>query len=65
MRACARWPKGSSSPTSRRSGRCRSLAVQFDVRVVPGTALVLRAVETYDRAQTQRYKVYADVLTQG
>jgi hypothetical protein len=33
---------------------------EFDVAVHPGEAFVIRAVETYDRAQTKRYKVYVD-----
>jgi hypothetical protein len=33
---------------------------EFDVAVRPGEAFVLRAIETYDRAQTKRYKVYVN-----
>ncbi|MDA0164054.1 family 78 glycoside hydrolase catalytic domain [Solirubrobacter ginsenosidimutans] len=33
---------------------------EFDVSVVKDSAFVLRVVETYDRAQTKRYKVYVD-----
>ncbi|PZG19665.1 hypothetical protein C1I95_11155 [Micromonospora craterilacus] len=33
---------------------------EFDLAVTPGEAFVIRAVETYDRAQVKRYKVYVD-----
>lgn len=33
---------------------------EFDMSVRPGQPFVLRAVETYDRAQTKRYKIYVD-----
>ncbi|WP_156393625.1 family 78 glycoside hydrolase catalytic domain [Nocardioides sp. Root140] len=57
-----------SSGTSSEAGLTRRYAghltpfsqFQFDLAVVPGDAFVLRAVETYDRAQTKRYKVYVD-----
>lgn len=33
---------------------------EFDMAVVPGEPFVIRSVETYDRAQTKKYKVYVD-----
>lgn len=33
---------------------------EFDAAVVPDQPFVLRTIETYDRAQTKRYKVYVD-----
>lgn len=33
---------------------------EFDMDVVPGQPFVIRSTETYDRAQTKRYKVYVD-----
>ncbi|KAA1420726.1 Bacterial alpha-L-rhamnosidase [Mumia zhuanghuii] len=58
----------SSSGTSREAGVTRRYAghltpfshFEFDLAVTPGKAFVLRAVETYDKAQTKRYKVYVD-----
>jgi hypothetical protein len=57
-----------SSGTSTEAGLTRRYAghltpyshFEFDARVRPGEAFVLRVVETYDRAQTKRYKVYVD-----
>jgi len=57
-----------SSGTSPEAGLTRRYAghltpfshFEFDMAVVPGQAFVVRAVETYDRAQTKRYKVYVD-----
>ena len=57
-----------SSGTSTEAGLTRRYAghltpfsqFEFDLKVVPGDAFVLRAIETYDRAQTKRYKVYVD-----
>ncbi len=57
-----------SSGTSTEAGLTRRYAghltpfsqFQFDLAVTPGAAFVLRVVETYDRAQTKRYKVYVD-----
>ncbi len=57
-----------SSGTSPEAGLTRRYAghltpfshFEFDMAVVPGQAFVIRAVETYDRAQTKRYKVYVD-----
>ncbi|WP_370614355.1 family 78 glycoside hydrolase catalytic domain [Mumia qirimensis] len=58
----------SSSGTSREAGVTRRYAghltpfsyFEFDLAVTPGEAFVIRAVETYDKAQTKRYKVYVD-----
>ncbi|MGH1565727.1 family 78 glycoside hydrolase catalytic domain [Mumia sp. DW29H23] len=58
----------SSSGTSTEAGKTRRYAghltpfshFAFDLAVEPGKAFVLRAVETYDKAQTKRYKVYVD-----
>lgn len=33
---------------------------EFDMKVVPGEDFLIRATETYDRAQTKRYKIYVD-----
>ncbi|WP_308798501.1 family 78 glycoside hydrolase catalytic domain [Agromyces silvae] len=33
---------------------------EFDMAVVAGEPFAIRAIETYDRAQTKRYKVYID-----
>jgi alpha-L-rhamnosidase len=57
-----------SSGTSPEAGLTRRYAghltpfshFEFDMAVVPGQPFVIRAVETYDRAQTKRYKVYVD-----
>ena len=57
-----------SSGTSSEAGLTRRYAghltpfswFEFDMAVTPGTAFVVRAIETYDRAQTKRYKVYVD-----
>ena len=57
-----------SSGTSSEAGLTRRYAghltpfswFEFDLKVVPGEAFVLRVIETYDRAQTKRYKVYVD-----
>lgn len=57
-----------SSGTSSEAGLTRRYAghltpfswFEFDVTVVPNQAFVLRVIETYDRAQTKRYKVYVD-----
>jgi alpha-L-rhamnosidase len=57
-----------SSGTSLEAGLTRRYAghltpfshFEFDMAVVPGQAFVIRAVETYDGAQTKRYKVYVD-----
>ena len=57
-----------SSGTSTEAGLTRRYAghltpfswFEFDAQVVPGQAFVLRVIETYDRAQTKRYKVYVD-----
>ena len=57
-----------SSGTSSEAGLTRRYAghltpfswFEFDAAVVPGQAFVLRVTETYDRAQTKRYKVYVD-----
>ena len=57
-----------SSGTSSEAGLTRRYAghltpfswFEFDMKVVPGEAFVLRVIETYDRAQTKRYKVYVD-----
>ena len=57
-----------SSGTSTEAGLTRRYAghltpfshFEFDMAVVRGEAFVIRAVETYDRAQTKRYKVYVD-----
>ena len=57
-----------SSGTSPEAGLTRRYAghltpfshFEFDMAVVPGQAFVIRAVETYDRAQTKRYKVDVD-----
>ena len=57
-----------SSGTSLEAGLTRRYAghltpfsqFAFDLTVVPNAAFVLRVVETYDRAQTKRYKVYVD-----
>jgi alpha-L-rhamnosidase len=57
-----------SSGTSLEAGLTRRYAghltpfswFEFDTDVVEGRAFVLRVVETYDRAQTKRYKVYVD-----
>ena len=58
----------SSSGTSSEAGLTRRYAghltpfshFAFDLAVEPGKPFVLRAVETYDRAQTKRYKIYVD-----
>ncbi|QMW64879.1 family 78 glycoside hydrolase catalytic domain [Mumia sp. ZJ1417] len=58
----------SSSGTSNEAGLTRRYAghltpfshFAFDLEIEPGKPFVLRAVETYDRAQTKRYKVYVD-----
>ena len=58
----------SSSGTSTEAGLTRRYAghltpfsqFQFDLAVTPGQAFVIRAIETYDRAQIKRYKVYVD-----
>ena len=58
----------SSSGTSTEAGLTRRYAghltpfsqFQFDLTVTPGQAFVIRAIETYDRAQIKRYKVYVD-----
>ena len=57
-----------SSGTSPEAGLTRRYAghltpfshFEFDMAVVSGQAFVIRAIETYDRAQTKRYKVYVD-----
>jgi hypothetical protein len=57
-----------SSGTSTEAGLTRRYAghltpfsqFEFDLKVVAGEPFVLRAIETYDRAQTKRYKVYVD-----
>ena len=57
-----------SSGTSSEAGLTRRYAghltpfswFEFDMKVVPGEPFVLRVIETYDRAQTKRYKVYVD-----
>ncbi len=57
-----------SSGTSLEAGLTRRYAghlvdfssFEFDLAVVPGEPFAIRAVETYDRAQTKRYKVYVD-----
>ncbi|MEV7627751.1 family 78 glycoside hydrolase catalytic domain [Actinoplanes sp. NPDC089786] len=57
-----------SSGTSVESGLTRRYAghltpfsqFEFDMAVTPGRPFVVRAVETYDRAQIKRYKVYVD-----
>jgi alpha-L-rhamnosidase len=57
-----------SSGTSFEAGLTRRYAghltpfshFEFDMAVVAGQPFVIRAVETYDRAQTKRYKVYVD-----
>ena len=58
-----------SSGTSTEAGLTRRYAghltpfswFEFDATVVPkARAFVLRVIETYDRAQTKRYKVYVD-----
>ena len=57
-----------SSGTSTEAGLTRRYAghltpfswFEFDATVVPNAAFVLRVIETYDRAQTKRYKVYVD-----
>jgi alpha-L-rhamnosidase len=57
-----------SSGTSTEAGLTRRYAghltpfsyFEFDAAVVPGQPFVLRVTETYDRAQTKRYKVYVD-----
>jgi hypothetical protein len=57
-----------SSGTSTEAGLTRRYAghltplsqFAFDLAVPPGEAFVVRAIETYDRAQTKRYKVYVD-----
>jgi hypothetical protein len=57
-----------SSGTSTEAGLTRRYAghltpfsyFELDLAVTPGAAFVLRVVETYDRAQTKRYKVYVD-----
>jgi hypothetical protein len=58
----------SSSGTSTEAGLTRRYAghltdfsyFEFDLAVVPGEPFAIRAIETYDRAQTKRYKVYID-----
>ncbi|TYL49819.1 Bacterial alpha-L-rhamnosidase [Nocardioides sp. BGMRC 2183] len=55
-----------SSGTSNEAGRSRRYAghltpfsfFEFDLAVEEGQSFVLRTTETYDRAQTKRYKVY-------
>ncbi|MDA0183817.1 family 78 glycoside hydrolase catalytic domain [Solirubrobacter phytolaccae] len=57
-----------SSGTSPEAGLTRRYAghltpfswFEFDATVVPNQPFVLRVIETYDRAQTKRYKVYVD-----
>ena len=57
-----------SSGTSSEAGLTRRYAghltpfswFEFDLAVTPGSAFVLRVIETYDRAQTKRYKIYVD-----
>jgi len=57
-----------SSGTSEEAGLTRRYAghltpfsfFEFDMAVVPGEPFVLRVTETYDQAQTKRYKVYVD-----
>lgn len=58
----------SSSGTNTEAGLTRRYAghltdfsyFEFDAAVVAGESFVLRVTETYDRAQTKKYKVYVD-----
>ncbi|WP_456320005.1 family 78 glycoside hydrolase catalytic domain [Phytohabitans suffuscus] len=57
-----------SSGTSTEAGLTRRYAghltpfsqFEFDIAVTPGQPFVVRAVETYDKPQVKRYKVYID-----
>lgn len=58
----------SSSGTNSEAGVTRRYAghltpfswFEFDLSVVEGKPFVIRSIETYDRSQTKRYKVYVD-----
>jgi hypothetical protein len=58
----------SSSGTNSEAGLTRRYAghltafssFEFDLAVVEGEPFVIRAIETYDKSQTKRYKVYVD-----